>query len=42
MNESLETNGHVAVLMNVVLLYFSEKPSAKPSPATGEYPNKTN
>ena len=38
MNESLQTNGHVAVLMNVDLLYFSEKPSAKPTPATCEYP----
>ena len=38
MNEPLETNGHVAVLINVVLLYFSEKHSANPSPATGEYP----
>ena len=37
-NESLETNGRVAVLMNVVLLYFSEKPSAKPPSTTGEYP----
>ena len=38
MNESLETNGRVAVLMNVVLLYFSEKPKAKPPPTMGEYP----
>ena len=38
MNESLETNGHAAVLINVVLLYFSDKTSAQPPPATGEYP----